>query len=57
MKICDFNWAIKVQDDGKAPRALCGTTEFMPPEVVIKQPHDFETDIWSLGIFFYEIYK
>ncbi len=53
IKICDFNWAIKLSEGEKAPPILCGTTEFMPPEVVIKQSHDFKTDIWSLGILFY----
>lgn len=51
VKICDFNWAIQV--DQMAKPVLCGTTEYMPPEVVTNQPHDFKVDVWSLGIVLY----
>jgi aurora kinase len=53
IKICDFNWAIKLKEGEKAKAILCGTTDYMPPEVVAKQAHDTKTDIWSLGVMFY----
>jgi len=36
VKICDFNWAIKLKNGEKAKPILCGTTEYMPPEVCAK---------------------
>lgn len=53
IKICDFNWAIELKKNQKADGVICGTTEYMPPEVVMKQQHDKSVDIWSLGIVLY----
>lgn len=50
--MCDFNWSIHL-NGAKAKPTLCGTTEYMPPEVVKNQPHDTGVDIWSLGILLY----
>lgn len=36
-----------------ADPVICGTTEYMPPEVVMKAKHDKSADIWSLGIILY----
>lgn len=32
---------------------MCGTTEYMPPEVVSKSVLDFKLDAWSLGVILY----
>lgn len=34
---------------------LCGTPEYMAPEVVLTQGHDTSCDFWSLGILIYEL--
>ncbi|CAD8189211.1 unnamed protein product [Paramecium octaurelia] len=49
LKLCDFGWAIKV-DQLPVPNVMCGTTEYMPPEVVSKCSLDFKLDSWSLGV-------
>lgn len=33
---------------------LCGTLDYLPPEMVEGQPHDKKVDIWSLGVLAYE---
>jgi serine/threonine protein kinase len=33
---------------------LCGTLDYLPPEMVEKTEHDHHVDIWSLGILCYE---
>ncbi|KAM3131333.1 hypothetical protein pb186bvf_016515 [Paramecium bursaria] len=53
VKICDFNWSYQLKANEKAPPCNCGTTEFMPPEVIARQPHDKSVDIWSFGILIY----
>lgn len=53
-KICDFGWTIGFQDK-EMRQSLCGTFEYMSPEVVNQEPHDRQNDIWSLGILFYEM--
>ncbi|CAK79165.1 unnamed protein product (macronuclear) [Paramecium tetraurelia] len=54
LKLCDFGWAIKVQQL-PVENVMCGTTEYMPPEVVSKQVLDFKVDTWSLGVILYEL--
>ena len=34
---------------------LCGTPEYMSPEMVFYQGHDQATDIWSIGVLIYEM--
>ena len=53
MKVCDFNWSTFLPNGGKAKPCICGTTEYMPPEVVKKEKHDKGVDIWALGILLY----
>lgn len=49
-KLGDFGWATYID---KIEPAICGTTEYMPPEVVLKENHDFKVDSWSLGVLLY----
>ena len=34
---------------------MCGTLDYLPPEMVMSQPHDERVDIWSLGVLCYEL--
>ncbi|ETK84699.1 AGC protein kinase [Phytophthora nicotianae] len=34
---------------------LCGSMDYMAPEVLLRQAHDQRVDIWSLGIIMYEL--
>lgn len=34
---------------------VCGTYEYMPPEIVNEKYHTEKVDIWSLGILLYEM--
>ncbi|CAD8104485.1 unnamed protein product [Paramecium primaurelia] len=49
-KLGDFGWATYID---KVEPILCGTTEYMPPEVVLKQQHDYKVDCYSLGALIY----
>ncbi|CAD8201702.1 unnamed protein product [Paramecium pentaurelia] len=49
-KLGDFGWATYID---KIEPVICGTTEYMPPEVVLKENHDFKVDSWSLGVLLY----
>lgn len=50
-KIIDFGLAKKI--DGKT-WTLCGTPDYMPPEVILNEGHDWAVDYWGLGILLYE---
>lgn len=45
----DFGLATKVEFDGERKKTLCGTPNYIAPEVLGKKGHSFEVDIWSLG--------
>ncbi|KAL7688549.1 putative rho-associated protein kinase [Plasmopara halstedii] len=34
---------------------LCGSMDYMAPEVLLRQSHDHRVDIWSFGIIMYEL--
>ena len=34
---------------------ICGTTEYMSPEVVNEWGHDKNTDWWAVGVIIYEM--
>lgn len=35
-------------------RTLCGTLDYLPPEMVEGREHDAAVDVWSLGVLTYE---
>lgn len=56
VKVCDFTWAAQMDKDSAQERTThCGTYEYMAPEMLKKESHDFGLDVWSLGILLYEL--
>lgn len=45
----DFGLATKIEFDGERKKTLCGTPNYIAPEVLCKKGHSFEVDVWSLG--------
>jgi len=35
---------------------MCGSPYWIPPEMILKQPHSFPADIWSLGVCILELF-
>lgn len=54
IKICDFGWSCYLEDN-TVRSTICGTYEYMPPEIVNEQFHTNKVDIWALGILLYEM--
>ncbi len=52
IKIADFGWSIHAPTNRR--QTLCGTLDYLSPEMVEKQAHDHRVDIWSLGVLCYE---
>jgi predicted ATPase len=57
VKIMDFGLARSMQSDGSIAQAntIVGTTHYMSPEQIQGEPLDRRTDIFSLGVVFYEM--
>ncbi|XP_072162806.1 serine/threonine-protein kinase PLK1-like [Diadema setosum] len=53
IKIGDFGLATKVDYIGERKKTLCGTPNYIAPEVLSKKGHSYEVDIWSLGCIMY----
>lgn len=52
LKVVDFGFA-KVVDD--RTYTLCGTTEYLAPELVLGKGHNRGVDYWALGVLIYEM--
>lgn len=52
LKIADFGWSVHAPNSRR--KTLCGTLDYLPPEMVEGSLHDDRVDIWSLGVLAYE---
>ncbi|XP_059080354.1 myosin light chain kinase, smooth muscle-like isoform X1 [Tigriopus californicus] len=52
VKIIDFGQARELKDSVQI-KVMCGTPEFVPPEVVNYDPIGLSSDLWSLGVIAY----
>lgn len=52
LKIADFGWSVHAPNSRR--RTLCGTLDYLPPEMVEGKEHDTAVDIWSLGVLCFE---
>eukprot|EP00798_Chlamydomonas_sp_ICE-L_P007930 gene7930-1144_t len=52
VKIADFGWSVHAPNSRR--RTLCGTLDYLPPEMIEGREHDTFVDNWSLGVLAYE---
>lgn len=52
IKLSDFGWSTHTPEDKR--RTLCGTLDYLPPEMVNKIDYNHSVDIWSIGILTFE---
>ncbi|XP_031787357.1 serine/threonine-protein kinase polo isoform X2 [Nasonia vitripennis] len=55
VKIGDFGLATKLEHDGERKKTLCGTPNYIAPEILTKVGHSYEVDIWSIGCIMYTL--
>ncbi|KAM8810024.1 cGMP-dependent protein kinase 1-like [Eudromia elegans] len=54
VKLVDFGLA-KELARGEKTFSLCGTPQYLAPEVLRQEGHDFAVDFWALGVLVYEM--
>lgn len=52
LKIGDFGWSVHAP--GNRRMTLCGTLDYLPPEMVEGKAHNERVDYWALGVLTYE---
>ena len=64
IKLADFGLAklvsgeknkIKMEEDGEHSGYLCGTYEYMSPEILKYKEYNFNSDLWSFGVLLFEM--
>lgn len=53
IKIADFGLATQLEFDGQRKRTICGTPNYIAPEILRDLGHSYEVDIWSIGVILY----
>ena len=54
IKITDFGFA-RYFDNDMVIQTVCGSPLYMAPEIMKNKKYDFKSDLWSVGIIFYEM--
>ncbi|GFS01924.1 aurora kinase [Elysia marginata] len=52
LKIADFGWSVHAPSSRR--QTMCGTLDYLPPEMVENKSHNECVDLWSLGVLCYE---
>ena len=57
VKLADFGWAVahKSKDSRMRRQTLCGTVDYLAPEIVDSLPYDERVDAWSVGVLLFEM--
>ena len=52
LKISDFGWSVHAPSFRR--KTLCGTIDYLPPEMLKHNTYDHNVDLWCLGVLTYE---
>ncbi|WRT63607.1 uncharacterized protein IL334_000530 [Kwoniella shivajii] len=57
VKVGDFGLAALIENPGDRKKTICGTPNYIAPEVLFDQDngHSFEVDVWSIGVIMYTL--
>lgn len=54
VKLTDFGWSI-YNPNGSKRKTLCGTIDYLSPEMLKSREYDCQVDTWALGVLMYEL--
>ena len=53
LKVGDFGLAAQILYKDEKKKTVCGTPNYLAPEVLDKNGYSYEVDYWSIGVIFY----
>jgi polo-like kinase 1 len=53
VKLGDFGLATRLAHADERKMTICGTPNYIAPEILKESGHSFEVDVWSLGVILY----
>ena len=53
LKIADFGWSVHTAPSRRD--TMCGTLDYLPPEMIRGKGHNYQVDVWSVGVLLYEL--
>ena len=54
-KISDFGFAKNIDSESAVMKSIVGTPLYMSPQLLHKQKYTNKSDLWSIGLIFYEM--
>jgi polo-like kinase 1 len=55
LKLGDFGLASRIEFPGDKRNTICGTPNYIAPEILESKGHSYEVDTWSFGIIMYTL--
>jgi len=56
VKLADFGLA-KILGNNEKAKTVCGTLEYIAPEMLSKQSYSYSVDVWQFGCFLYALFE
>lgn len=55
LKLGDFGLATVLLSENEKRYTICGTPNYIAPEILQQKGHSFPVDVWSLGVLIYTL--
>ncbi|CAK1593914.1 unnamed protein product [Parnassius mnemosyne] len=52
LKLADFGWSVHAPSERR--KTMCGTLDYLPPEMIRREVYDVSVDHWCIGVLLYE---
>lgn len=53
IKLGDFGLATRLEYNEEQKKTICGTPNYIAPEILEAKGHSYEVDVWSVGVIMY----
>ena len=53
IKLGDFGLATRLEYNEEKKKTICGTPNYIAPEILEGKGHSYEVDVWSVGVIMY----